>query len=555
MAFDNISGLWSLLALVPFIIIYLRRPKVQNKIVPSLMFLVKQQKVAKQHSFFRTLTRNLLFFLQLFAILLMAFAIALPYIILSHSITAENTVIVLDVSASMQTKYGGGTRFQKAVNEARQYLSGRVSLLLAENTPLIVLEDGDSETAADLLGKVKAKATSTNLGDAMLLGKEILGNRPGRVVVISDFSYSDGIDVHVAKRILSSNEIEVVFVDVSGNVKNVGIIDMDVDKYTTKVYVKNYNDKEETITVKLEGEKVGRSDPIEILPKSVESFEFRTSPGVSEISIDVKDDFELDNKLYVSAPLKDKVKVLLVTDDGGNKLIPALLASGDIEIETKYFSPERSLLPNYDVIILSKFQYVPGTFEDLSDYAKKGGKVIISAQDDIDQMRMADLAMIKSQGVQQNNVQVCVDVFNQFTRYFQKDRCFAAVSKYVSGTAEDNTLVIASTSEGSPLISLKDIGKGSALYYGIYDDSSDFWQLPSYPIFWDSLINFLIEAEDISSFNFKAGKIIQVEKQKIKTPSTTTEASSLILDEAGIYQFDGKSVAVNVVDEKESDVG
>ena len=554
MPFESINGLWSLLALVPFIIMYLRRPKPQSKTIPSLMFLVKQQKISKQYALFRKLVRNMLFFLQLAAILMMAFAIALPFIVLPHSITAENTVIVLDISASMQTKSGGGTRFQKAVGEARKYLSGRISILLAENTPLIILEDGDDKIAADLLGKVKAKATSTNLGDAMILGKDILGNSPGRVVVISDFSYSDGIDVHVAKRILTSNEIEVIFVDVSNDAENVGLVDMVVDKYKTKVYVKNFNDKEETITVKLEGEKVGKSDPIKILPGSVESFEFSTSPGVSEISIDAKDDFELDNKIYVSAPLKDKVKVLLVTDDGSNKLIPALQASGDIELETKYFSPERSLLVNYDVIILSKFQYVPGTFEDLSDYAKKGGKVILSAQDDLGSMRLADLAIINPEEVVQSNVQVCVDVFNQFTKYFQKDKCFSAVSKYVKAAAEVDGLKIATTSDGSPIMALKDIGKGSAFYYGIYDDNSDFWQLPSYPIFWDSLINFLIQAEDISDFNFKSGKIIQVDRQKIKTPSGTTEAASLILDEAGIYGFNSRNVAVNLLDDKESDV-
>jgi|TARA_B100001971_G_C18263112_1_gene589025 hypothetical protein len=554
MPFEFIDGLWALAAIVPFIILYLRRPRPVSKTIPSLMFLLKQKRVSKQYAFMRKLMQNLLFFLQLLIILAMAFAVAQPFINLQHSVTAENTVIVLDISASMQTKDDSTTRFQKAMKEAKKYISGKVSIILAENAPLSILEDGESEVAVDLLGQVRPKATATNLGDSMILAKDILKGRPGRVVVVSDFGYSDGIDVLVAKRILTSNEIDVFLIDVSGEAKNAGIIDLKVDKYKTKVYVKNFNENEETVTIELKGEKVGKSDPIKILSNSIESFEFGTSPGISMITIDTKDDFELDNTAYVSTPLREKIKVLLVTDDKNNKIVPALEASMDIELESKYFTPERSLLADYDVIILNNFQYVPGTFEDLSYYADNGGNVIISAQDNMAEMRLADLGMIEASEVVENNVQVCVDVFNQFTRYFEKDRCFAAVSKYIMATAEDDALVIASTSDGNPLITLKEIGEGSAVYYGIYNDYSDFWQLPAYPIFWDSLIDFLVKTEDISDYNFKSGKIVSIEKQKVKTPSTTLQTAGLIMDEAGIYEFDNKKIAVNLLDEKESDV-
>ena len=102
-----------------------------------------------------------------------------------------------------------------------------------------------------------------------------------------------------------------------------------------------------------------------------------------------------------------------------------------------------------------------------------------------------------------------------------------------------------------PLYKVK---KGKSVYYGIMDETSDFKTLPAYPIFWDSIINFMIGTEDIREFNHKAGKIVSINEQKVKTPSSELTTSKLLMDEAGIYEYDGKKFAVNLLDEKESDV-
>ena len=96
--------------------------------------------------------------------------------------------------------------------------------------------------------------------------------------------------------------------------------------------------------------------------------------------------------------------------------------------------------------------------------------------------------------------------------------------------------------------------KGKVVYYGILDEASDFKTLPSYPIFWSSLVNFMVGTEDIKEFNLKTGKIASIGEQKVKTPSATLTASKLLMDEVGIYEFDNKKFAVNLLDEKESDI-
>jgi len=555
MPFNNLSGLFALLALIPFIILYLRRPKPLDRVIPSLMFLVKEKKMSKQYAFLRKLLRNLLFFLQLLVILCLGFAVAEPFMKIHYDAAKENTIVVLDLSASMQTKDGSTTRFDNGIKEAKKYLSGKISIIFAENIPIIVLEEGETETAVGLLGNVKPKATTTNIGDAMLLAKDLLKDREGRVVVVSDFSMSDGPDVLVTQRVLTSNDVDVKLIDVSNEANNIGIVDLNVDKYTTKVFIKNFNNKEESVKLKLtkDNELIAESDQIKILPNSIESFVFDTPTGVSKVDLDKKDSLDVDNTAYISTPLSKKIKVLLVTDVKKSNLMSALEAIKDIELEKKYFTPERSLLNNYEVIILNQFQYVPGTFEDLSYYVERGGNLIVSVQDNIKDMEMSDLELIEFNEIITNPTKVCVDVFNQFTKQFEKDKCFAVISKFFKTNSIKDSIVVASA-DNNPIIVMKEKDEGKVVYYGIFDENSDFRTLPSYPIFWNSLLNFLVETEDISDYNFKTGKMMAIDTQDVKTPSSSLTTSSLLFDEVGIYEFNNKKVAVNLLDRKESDV-
>ena len=241
--FQRPLGLIALAGVAVFVFLYLRRPKPQDKIIPSLMFILQDNKKSTQYSFFQKLMTNLLFLLQLLSILGLAMIAAAPFAKLKYDVTLENTVVILDVSASMQAKENGVSRFDRALDGAKKALSGRNSIILAENTPLIALENENSEIAMDVLSKIKPRATTTNLGDSLLLAKDILGDKPGRIIVLSDFLSTEGPDISVVKTTLSSEEKLVDFIDVSNKAKNTGITRLEVGKYTTKVYVKNFNNE------------------------------------------------------------------------------------------------------------------------------------------------------------------------------------------------------------------------------------------------------------------------------------------------------------------------
>jgi len=572
--FENQIGLWALLSLVPFIIIYLRRPRPQDKVIPSLMFLIKDKKTSQKYSFFRKLIHNLLFLLQLLALLLLSVSVAAPFVRVPYDVTLENTVLIIDSSGSMQAEEKG-MRFEKAIKEAKKVLSGKNSIILAENIPLIALEDESTDVALDILSKLKPKATTTNLGDAMLLAKDILGERPGRVVVISDFSNIDGPDLLVVKKTLTTEDIIVDFVDVSNKVNNIGITKLDVTKHKMEVHVKNFMDTEKTVVLKLMsgGKEVSSSGNIKVLAKSIEAFVFDDTPaGVSEIVLQPADNFELDNTVYISTPLKKHFDVLLITNKKNSNLEIALDASKDISlcvvnppvltICTSGDKDGAKVEPfDQDAIVVHEINNVgerngilPGTFIDISSYVKKGGQLIFTAQDELDKINMYDSAILDFKGKVEEAASVCVDIVNQFTKQFEKDICFTTTGKHFKADLKEGTVSIASTSGNNPIIALKNMGDGKVAYYGIFDSNSEFKTLPSYPIFWNSLVNFMIDQESINEFNYKAGKILTIPEQKVKTPSGTLKTSKLIMDEAGIYELDERKVAVNLLDEEESDV-
>jgi len=69
MGFTNTLGLIALASLIPFIILYLRKPRPQDRVIPSLMFLLQNKKTSKQADFLRKFLTNLLFFIQLLVLI------------------------------------------------------------------------------------------------------------------------------------------------------------------------------------------------------------------------------------------------------------------------------------------------------------------------------------------------------------------------------------------------------------------------------------------------------------------------------------------------------
>ncbi len=551
----NEFGLWGMLVLVPFILMYLIKPKLKEKVIPSLMFLIKNNKQSIQASFLRNLMRNFLFIIQLIVLSSLAFSLAMPYIAIPYKSSSEHTVVVLDLSASMQAKGGSNTRFDYAIREVKPRLSGRVSIVLAQNQPLLLLKEGTRDEALNLLSRLKPKATTTNIGDAVAIAKDLLKGRKGKVIIASDFISDEDSDLLVMRRDLLSKGNSMEFVNVATAARNIGIVDMKVNKYDTKIRVKNYNDEPYDVKVKLvKDNEVLDETTVSMAAKSVEALSFDTPLGVSRIELEVNDDFDVDNSAYISTPLSKKIKVLLITNKDKSYLQYALEASNDIDLEIRNPPIINAFNINHDIIIIAdvdKDEVIPSDIVDIKRYVERGGKLIVAAQDDLAQIDMLEMLPISLESISENSI-ICVDLINQFTNHLEGNKCFTN-SKYFVGKIGEGSAAIASAGT-NPIMIMRDLKLGTVFFYGIFDDVSNFKTQPAYPIFWNQLINYLVGTGNLMDYNFKTGVMLPIEEQTVKTPSIDMKTSMLFMEEAGLYELKDKVIAANLLSETESDI-
>ncbi len=540
----NPEGLWALLALIPLIILYLIRPKPKNLPIPSLMFFLKSSGARKLTSFLKQITHDWLFLIQLLLLLGLALTFSHPFTTYEHDVTASNTVIVLDVSASMQTRENGRTRFDLAVAQAKKVLGSKNTIILAKDAPFIAVQDASGEEATKFLNSLQPRATPSKIGEAIIVAGEALSE--GRVVVISDFINTGGQDPDVAKAVLETKGLVVDFINIAGAQKsNVGIIQLDAGNEETTVYVKNYDAVQKNV-----GLSVGSTrTQLSISSKGIETYSFKTPSGVTKIEIGADDDLAVDNMALLSAPAGGKAKVLLIANNASTFLRNALLASGELDLAVT--EPPVIADGEYDVIVINNIdmrQLLPGTFEDVLQRAENGATVIVALQPDSQNIDYKGLLPVKLNGRGDGGF-ITVEQLNRFTKNVDFGKADYAVKAEPVG---EQTII--ATVNSVPVITLKQVGFGKIVYYGIPEES-EFKYAPHYPIFWTELMKFVTEQQDVRNLNLKTGETMLLnEEQMVKTPSRTIKRAALVLDEAGIYEFEDRVVAVNLVDEAESNI-
>ncbi len=553
MEFGNIWGFYGFAAVAFLILLYLIRPRPRDLVLPSLMFLVEDKGRVKKKTFFKRFINSAMFLIQLLALCLLAFALSNPSFTMNYDSTSGYTVVVLDISASMKTFDGTKTRFDNAVSIAKKSLKGKSSIVLAGDKPMLLLEAKSEEKAKSLLSTLNPKDTATNLGDAIVMAGDLLPDKEGRVIVISDFINTDGADPVVAKAMLENRGIVVDFVKVGEKKDNLAIVDIKIGLYDTKVFVKNYADKEKTVSIQAEFEENGSKKLTRtILADSLEAFTFDSVGGATKISILDSDELPADNYAYISNPKKRQIKALLITNNENIFLKNAIMAAGNIVIEIS----EPPVVPSvdYEIIILGNYSHekiLPGTMDDIKENVENGASLIIGAQEDnakIDYKGMLPVTI--GPKAEYTDITKVVDNF------FTKDVEFGSASSYYKASEFNETIVIAKSSiDNSPIIALKEFGDGKVVYYGIFDAESDFKNSPGYPIFWNGLANFLRGIEDINNFNMKTGKVLGFANPKtIITPDGKVKTSKMIMDTIGLYAIDNDVFAVNLVDIDESNI-
>lgn len=555
--------LYALLLMIPFFLLYLIRPKPKQKVIPTLMFLFKDMGRDKKMTFFRRLIRDLLFLFQFFALLLILASIAKPYLNVTKESMFKNTVLVIDASASMQADYKGETRFEDAIEAAEKNLGTINTLILAKKAPEVVLVDESPGKVREYLNKLKPTNTPTNLYEAISTAGGYAKDN-SRVVVISDFIDTEtdtGLDT--AKKTLEAQGIKVDFIRIFEPVNNVGIVDLIIDNDKTSAVIKNYNLEPVEVEVKINS----LEETISIPGNSQEIYTFSTPPGTSKIELKAKgidDGFEVDDTAFISAPSDVAKRVLIITNNANSQrtyLFNALDVMKNTDI-TVAIPPKIPDLPGYDVYVFKDINsnlVLPGTYADVKKEVEENGKaVIIAAQPDtlaIDYRGLIPLFFndtIRTQGT---------NIIPGTSESLTSNIDFGITKKYFRSVLIEGAKVvtIAAADDNTQLITFNTLGLGKSFFYGILDEDKEadagFGKSPAYFLFWKRVIDFATNTPSIKNLNYKTGSMISfAEEQTIQTPDKKITAKSLSLEDAGLYTLNDRVIAINLINEKESDV-
>lgn len=578
----NTWGLYAFAVLVPIIILYLLRPKPKDMRIPSLMFITEIQQRKRFRSFLKRIILDPILILQILAITLLVLAIADPFYLAKETkIVDREIAIVIDASASMQA--GSPSRFAQAKDTALSIVSDlkasdKVSVILAENIPVVALRQGDKARAESIIGGLGPKATPTGVGAGIMLAADILEDSEveKKIYAISDFSNFQGTDPLAAQKSASTKGISTELIKVGKDGENIGIISArsgrELDKCFMEALAKNYgqSDKSVSVSLSLDGQKAGSLEK-PIAPGSAEVFYLSTACSSAEhtiaASLNVADALSADDAAYAIIPKAAEYKVLLIREESSDEHIKYALESiGGVTVTQAYPPVYPQSYSEYDTVIFqeAKLQNIlPGTFHEIKDFVEKGGNLVVLGFEGLvgaSSEGLADILPVEPIGVSKAGGNPTMVFEHQILRDINIAE--VKISEYVTADAKPGSITLAEVMS-NPVITLWEAGNGEVVYLAISSSGnwSDFYVKPSFPVFWHRMLLWLNRDESISRVvNFKTGEQLPVlsnQSVTVKKPSgEKIRGMDILLDEAGFYNVEGsdKRVAASLLNEMESDI-
>jgi hypothetical protein len=218
-------------------------------------------------------------------------------------------------------------------------------------------------------------------------------------------------------------------------------------------------------------------------------------------------------------------------------------------------------LSSYDIFVFKDIKpglVLPGTFTGVKKEVENRGKaVIMAAQSDFLAVNYEGLMPMWANETITSPTNIITGSAESLTANIE----FGITKKYfkTNPLAGVNFVTIAATDDKTPIITFNALGNGKVFFYGILDEDKEadtsFAKSPVYFVFWKRVIDFATNTPSIKSLNYKTGSTVNFpEEQRVSTPSGVITTSSLLLEQAGLYTLQDRAIAINLINEKESDV-
>ncbi len=400
----NLWGLIALLSLVILFLIYFLRPNYQTNNVSSTFIWKLSLKYRKKSLPVSKLKNIILIILQVLFLAGLAFMLAKP-VKIKKGLLQEESLIIIDASCSMRVGDDGDTRFDRAVEEAREKFQESVNsgflttVVIASSKPYYLVERGSAETVNEaldefdkLIDEYLCEYGTSDLSQAMDLCQDMLIEKPDTKIYV----YTDQVVEYTDKT------IEIINVADQGDT-NIAILnaysDVIENYYMFTIEAASYGmDSETNVQIKVNGANKTESDPdgmtlefsqpvsfygnvkqkIMFVPASIEHdrLDVDSDTVIYDITDDMRifsyesvnvtlsdtDSYEYDNEFNIYGGEKETIKILYASSMPNNFVNGALLVIQDFfrnryEISLTEYSvssndnPDRANLPfeGYDI--------------------------------------------------------------------------------------------------------------------------------------------------------------------------------------------------------------
>lgn len=392
-------GAWVALAAIPpaIVLLYFLKLKRQPLEVPSTFLWSRTLEDLHVNSFWQKLRTNILLFLQLLFLAILAFVLLRPGV-QTEVTTLQRYILLIDQSASMGATIDGETRLAKAKTKALELIdrlpAGSVAMIIAFSDRAQVVQSYTDHRALlrEKIEAIQLTNRPTNIDDALQAASG-LANPPqtyeegnpnalmlseafaAQLVLITDGGWKAPID-------FALGNLRPDYIPIGGErpTANVGIVAFTTAENPEKrgeiqafAQVLNSGERESTVDLRLSlnGQLLDARDRFSVPPGATRSltFDIATSledsvvGGVLELVITTKDDFEADDRAYAVFDTRRQSQILLVTP--GNEPLEIALDTEEIIqfAEVRIESPEflasdeyRKLaeLASFDLIIFDR---------------------------------------------------------------------------------------------------------------------------------------------------------------------------------------------------------
>lgn len=363
MMFLNPWGLLGLLGLVALLIIYILKPKYQEKTLSSTYIWKLSLKYRKPKTPFDWIRSSLILILQILILTTLTLLMTDPNYKL-NTLSGEK-IVLLDASASMYKESARGSYFDLAKQHAtklaeRTAPKDRFSIIYASDEPYFVVRRSSSlDYIKQNITNLKPTKSSVDYTKSMDLLEHLLRENPNSLIY---FYTNKEIDLPANIEVINFSVLE----------HNIGILDFKAvlkpnGQYTFEAQVLNYGKAvDATFTLFVNGAyQTAKQVSFEAEENSVVSFDYEVLTFQDAyLTIDREDGYLLDNQFRIYGEFGTPIKVSMYSESEDATKSSLYFVRNALEALSKRFSidvytNEEDLKEGYDLYVYDT--YIPPT--------------------------------------------------------------------------------------------------------------------------------------------------------------------------------------------------